>query len=85
VPGKAAFSRVLAFLSEQGILEQTLEGIASMSHKGLVGYQVNWDSTVIPAREKAVKKAEGKAPRPVKKRGRPAKKMRRKPPKSLRS
>jgi hypothetical protein len=50
------------FLSEQGILKQTLGGIASMAHKGLVVYHVNRDSTAIPAREKA----EGKAPRPAK-------------------
>jgi hypothetical protein len=36
VHGKAAFSRALAFLSEQGILEQTLEGMVRMAHKGLV-------------------------------------------------
>jgi IS5 family transposase len=73
VPGKATFSRALTFLSEQGILEQTLDGIVSMAHNGLVVYHVNRDSTAIPAREKAVKKAAGKAAKPVKKRGRPAK------------
>jgi hypothetical protein len=36
LPGKATFSRALAFLSEQGILEQTLDGIAAMAHKDLV-------------------------------------------------
>jgi hypothetical protein len=44
VPGKATFSRALAFLSEQGILEQTLDGIVSMTHKDLVVYHVNRDS-----------------------------------------
>jgi hypothetical protein len=73
VPGKASFSRALAFLSGQNILEQTLDGMASMAHKGLVVYQVNRDSTAIPAREKVVKKAEKKAPKQTKKRGRPAK------------
>jgi hypothetical protein len=69
VPGKATFSRALAFLSERGILEQTLDGIVAMAHKDLVVYHVNRDSTAIPAREKA----EEKAPKPAKKRGRPAK------------
>jgi hypothetical protein len=69
VSGKATFSRALAFLLEQGIREQTLDGIVSMAHKDLVVYQVNRDSTAIPAREKVVKKA----PKPIKKRGRPAK------------
>ncbi|MDR2052895.1 MAG: hypothetical protein LBP80_05730 [Treponema sp.] len=36
VPGKAAFSRTLAFLSEQGILEHTLEGIVRMAQKQLM-------------------------------------------------
>jgi IS5 family transposase len=73
VPGKATFSRALEFLSEQGILEQTLDGMVSMAHKDLVVYHVNRDSTAIEAREKVVKKAEEKAPEPAKKRGRPAK------------
>jgi IS5 family transposase len=73
VPGKATFSRALAFLSEQSILEQTLDGIVGMAHKGQVVYHVNRDSTAIPAREKVVKKREGKAPQEGKKRGRPAK------------
>jgi hypothetical protein len=73
VPGKATFSRVFAFLSEQGILEQTLDGIVSRAHKDLVVYHVNRDSTAIPAREKVVRKTEEKPPKPVKKRGRPAK------------
>jgi transposase len=73
VPGKATFSRALAFLSEQGILEQTLDGIVSMAHKDLVVYQVNRDSTAIEAREKVVKKSEKKAPNQGKTRGRPAK------------
>jgi hypothetical protein len=75
VPGKATFSRVLGFLSEQGILEQTLDGIVSMAHKNLVVYHVNRDSTAIPAREKVVKKEEETAPKPAKKRGRPVKNM----------
>jgi transposase len=73
VPGKATFSRALWFLSEQGILEHTLDGIVTMAHKDLVVYQVNRDSTAIPAREKAAPKEEKKAPKPAKKRGRPAK------------
>jgi IS5 family transposase/transposase len=73
VPGKATFSRALAFLSGQGILEQTLDGIVSMAHKDLVVYHVNRDSTAIPAREKVVKKPEEKAPKQGKKRGRPTK------------
>ena len=73
MPGKATFSRALAFLSEQDILEQTLDGIVSMAHEGLVVYHVNRDSTAIPAREKVVKKKEEKTPKEAKKRGRPAK------------
>jgi hypothetical protein len=73
VPSKATFSRVFGFLSEQNILEQTLEGIVRMAHKDLVVYHVNRDSTAIPAREQVVKKAKKKEPKPVKKRGRPAK------------
>ncbi|MDR2740612.1 MAG: transposase, partial [Treponema sp.] len=73
VPGKATFSRALAFLSEHGVLEQTLDGIVSMAHKDLVVYHVNRDSTAIEARERVVKKAEEKGVKPVKKRGRPAK------------
>ncbi|MDR1024353.1 MAG: transposase, partial [Treponema sp.] len=68
VPGKATFSRALAFLSEQGILEQTLEGIVTMAHKDLVVYHVNRDSTAIPAREKVKKKPEKKEPKQGKKR-----------------
>jgi hypothetical protein len=44
-----------------------------MAHKDLVVYHVKGDSTAIPAREKVVKKAEEKAPKQGKKRGRPAK------------
>jgi IS5 family transposase len=73
VPGKATFSRGLAYLSEQGLFEQTLDGMVSMAHKDLVVYHVNRDSTAIPAREKVVKKGEEKAPKEAKKRGRPAK------------
>jgi hypothetical protein len=73
VPGKATFSRTLGFLSEQGILERTLDGIVSMAHKGLVVYHVNRDSTAIPAREGVVKKGEEKTPKRGRKRGRPAK------------
>jgi hypothetical protein len=62
VPGKATFSRALALLPKQGILEQTLEGMVSMAHKGLVVYHVNRDSTTIPAREKA----EERVPKPAK-------------------
>jgi hypothetical protein len=80
VPGKATFSRALAFLSEQGILEQTLDGIVTMAHKDMVVYHVNRDSTAIPAREKVVKKAEEKAAKPTKKRGRPAKNTPKAPP-----
>jgi IS5 family transposase len=65
-----------------GILEETLEGIVSMAHKGLVVYHVNRDSTAIPAREKVVKKVEKKAPKQVKKRGRPMKNTP-KPPQEL--
>jgi hypothetical protein len=72
-PGKATFSRALTFLSEQGLLEQTLNGMVAMAHKDLVVYHVNRDSTAIPAREKAVKKTGEKTAKPVKKRGRPAK------------
>ena len=72
MPGKASFSRAPAFLSGQGILEQTQDGIGSMAYKDLVVYHVNWDSTAIPAREKALRKAEENPPEPVKKRGRPA-------------
>ena len=73
VPGKATFSRALAFLSDQDILEQTPDGIVSMAHKGLVVYHVNRDSTAIEAREKVVKNREEKPPKPARKRGRPAK------------
>jgi hypothetical protein len=44
-----------------------------MSHKGLVVYHVNRDPTAIPAREKVLRETEEKPPKPVKKRGRPAK------------
>jgi hypothetical protein len=73
VPGKASFSRALTFLSGQGILEETLEGIVSMAHKGLVVYHVKGDSTAIEAREKVVKRGEGKGSKQGKKRGRPGK------------
>ncbi|MDR1148016.1 MAG: hypothetical protein LBK66_05235 [Spirochaetaceae bacterium] len=36
VPGKAAFSRVFTFLSEQELFERTLDGIVGMAHKDLV-------------------------------------------------
>ena len=75
VPGKASFSRGLAFPAEQGIHEQTPDGIVFMAHKGLVVYQVNRDSTAIEAREEVVRKAEEKPPKPTEKRGRPAKNM----------
>jgi Flp pilus assembly protein TadD len=48
VPGKATFSRALAVLSGQGILEQTLEGLVSMAHKDLVVYHVKGDSNPRP-------------------------------------
>jgi hypothetical protein len=73
VPGKATFSRVLAFLSEREPLEKTLDGIVAMTHKDLVVYHVNRDSTAIRVREKVVKQPEEKGPKPVKKRGRLAK------------
>jgi hypothetical protein len=57
------------FLSEQYLLEKMLEGIVAMTHKGLVAYQVNRDSTAIQAWEKVVKKPEEKAPKQAKKRG----------------
>ncbi|MDR2053219.1 MAG: transposase, partial [Treponema sp.] len=82
VPGKATFSRALAFLSEQGILEQTLEGIVRMAHKDLVVYHVNRDSTAIPAREKAANKVEETASKPGKKRGRPGKDSPKAPPRA---
>jgi hypothetical protein len=69
VPGKAAFSWALGFLSEQGILERTLDGIVSMAHKGLMVYHVNRDSTAIPAREGVVKKREEKVSKRGRKRG----------------
>jgi hypothetical protein len=70
MPGKARFSWALSFLSEQGILEKTLDGIVSIVHKCL---EVNRDSTAIPAREKVSKKEGKKDPKSAKKRGRPAK------------
>jgi hypothetical protein len=69
VPGKATFFRVPAFLPEQGILEQTPDGMVSMAHKGRVVYHVNRDSTAIEAREKVVKKRGGKAAETGKKAG----------------
>ncbi|MHB9292759.1 hypothetical protein Holit_01864 [Hollandina sp. SP2] len=68
VPGKGTFSRALTFLSGQGIFEQTLDGIVSMAHKGLVLYQVNRDSTAIQVREKVLKKGEEDVPKADKKR-----------------
>ncbi|MDR1470479.1 MAG: hypothetical protein LBT00_14455, partial [Spirochaetaceae bacterium] len=75
VPGKAAFSRMFAFLSgQEGLLEKPLEGIVAVAHKapekdkgtekdrGLAVYHVNRDSTAIPAREKVMKKPREKAP-----------------------
>jgi transposase len=73
VPGKATFSRALQFLSEQELLEKTLDGIVAMAHKDLAVYHVNRGSASIRAREKAVKQPEAKGPKPAKKRGRPAK------------
>jgi hypothetical protein len=54
------------FLSEQDLLEKTLEGIVAMPHKGLVVYHVNRDSTAIPACEKVVKKEEEEASKEAK-------------------
>jgi hypothetical protein len=68
-------------LSGEGILEQTLDRIVGMAHKGLVVYHVNRDSTAISAREKALKKAEKKAAETAaKKRGRPPKNSTTPPP-----
>ena len=70
VPSEATFSRMFAFLSEQGIWEQVLDGLVKKAHEGKVVYHVNRDSTMTGAREKAVQKPKEKEEKLKKKRGR---------------
>jgi len=70
VPGKATFSRAFAYLAGTTIANKTLDSLVSNTHKGLVVYHVNRDSTAIEAREKK----PAKKVKPLKmKRGRPKK------------
>lgn len=72
VPSESTFSRVFAFLSKQGILEETHTAIVKKAHENKVVYHVCRDSSAIAGREKAAK-AGKKEKKPPKKRGRPAK------------
>jgi transposase len=52
VPGKASFSRAYNYLSSTNITEETFDNLVKSTHKELVVYHVNRDSTAIQAREK---------------------------------
>jgi hypothetical protein len=71
VPGKSSFSRYFTELSESTLMRETLDQMVARTHKDTVVYHVSRDSTAIEAREKAVKKPEGKKEK--KRRGRPKK------------
>jgi transposase len=73
VPDASTFSRVFAYLAEEGIWGPALDGLVKAAHEGTVVYHVNRDSTMVPAREKAPPKKDKKAEKPKKKRGRPPK------------
>ena len=70
VPGKATFSRAFAYLAGTDISNKTLDSLVTNTHKGLVVYHVNRDSTAIQAREK---KPPKKVKPPKMKHGRPKK------------
>jgi transposase len=56
VPGKATFSRAFAYLAKATIADKTLDSLVTSTHKGLVVYHVNRDSTAIEARGKKPEK-----------------------------
>jgi hypothetical protein len=79
VPDKSTFSRVFSTFAEAHIIEQGLDELVKKAHEGLVVYHVCRDSTMIPAREKAVKQ-EKKEKKTTRKRGRPRKNVVIEPP-----
>ena len=52
VPDESTFSRVFAYLAEEGIWGRALDELVKDAHTGKVVYHVNRDSTTIAAREK---------------------------------
>ena len=73
VPGNSSFSRKLSTFSCVDILPETLDGMVDKAYKDLPIIHVCRDSSAIAAREKVLKKEEGKSEKPVKRRGRPPK------------
>jgi hypothetical protein len=63
--GPPAAYDLFAYLSEQDLLEKTLDGIVAMAHKDLVVYHVNRDSTAIRTRDKVVKRPDEKGRKPA--------------------
>jgi hypothetical protein len=57
---------MFAYLCEQPIGEQVLEGLVGKAYKDKAVYQVKWDSTMIEAREQVPEKPEKKRGRPPK-------------------
>jgi hypothetical protein len=59
---------MFAYLCEQPIWEQVLEGLVGKAYKDKAVYHVNRDSTMIEAREKVPGKPKRKEEKPEKKR-----------------
>ncbi|MCL2318802.1 MAG: transposase [Treponema sp.] len=73
VPDAATFSRMFAYLAQEGLWDPSLDKLVKEAHKGKVVYHVCCDSMMIAAREKVSEKKEKKVEKPKKKRGRPRK------------
>ena len=73
VPDESTFSRVFSYLAEERIWNPALDALVQKVHEGKIVYHVNRDSSMIEAREKAVRKAGEKTKKSKKKRGRPPK------------
>jgi len=73
VPDASTFSRVFAYLAEEGLWGPALDELVKKAHEGTVVYHNCRDSTMIAAREKAPAKTDKKVEKSKKKRGRPPK------------
>jgi hypothetical protein len=73
VPDNSTFSRWLSAFSCLDIPEQTLNTMVKKAYKDLPIIHVCRDSSAISARERVVKKVEGKVEKTARKRGRPPK------------
>jgi hypothetical protein len=69
VPSESTFSRALEEFSNSGVLDQTLEASVRRHLGQDIIHHVSHDSTALPARERALRKAKAK-PKPDRKKGR---------------